>query len=497
MNIPVKHKIPFLLLPLSICLTGCLLFWHFTPDDTFITLQFARNLSLGNGFSFNPGSPTYGFTSPAWVLILSLFYKITPNALTAAKILGLLFSLTSVVSFYKLTFHFELSPIWRKWATLAWAIDPYLWRWSVSGMETSFSVSLVILAFLFYFHRNTAAGSISLGLSVALLCLTRPEGLLYGFLVILFLLKEHRQQNKLHWAFITGFLALSVPWWAYSLQAFGRLLPNTASAKGGIIFSPSLWLHSFVRYILLGISAYFGEILACCLLLAIAFKKRCYSLKSISPKIWFLLLWPLVLLFSYTINGISVISRYFIMVSPMILILGFLALQGLRPCFHGRLPSINTLLLIAVLLPKILMTATVNLVHTKQFSRGMEQCLVPAGKWLAANSPKGSSVAVGDIGAIGYYSQREIVDLGALISPQVRPLRDKYTVQEIINRYPEMPLPKVDYVIDTATDSLRLLKDSPYKNIFKPLWTGIMPNLGVADPKTVWYYTIYKVNCLR
>ena len=123
----------------------------------------------------------------------------------------------------------------------------------------------------------------------------------------------------------------------------------------------------------------------------------------------------------------------------------------------------------------------------------MNQCLIPAGKWLAENSPKESSVAVGDIGAIGYYSQRNILDLGALISPEIKLLREKYSVHEIIDRLPEMPVFKVDYVIDTATDSLRLLNDSPYKGIFKPLWTGIMPSLGVADPKTVWYYTIYEV----
>lgn len=493
-NILTKYKIPFLFFPLLICFTGCIIFWHFTPDDTFITLQFARNLSLGNGFSFNPGSPTYGFTSPLWVIILSFFYKFIPDVLFAAKILGLLFSLAAVIFFYILTSHFKLTNSWRNWATVAWAVDPYLWRWSVSGMETSLSVLLIILSFLLYFYRNTARGSFFLGLFVSLLCLTRPEGLLFSLLVFLLLLTDYKYKRQLCWVYAIAFLLLTIPWWLYSLQTFGRFLPNTASAKGGIVFSHSLWLRSFSRYIILSVSGYFGEILSVSFFMVVIFKYLIKHLKSISTPTAFLFLWPLILLFSYTVNGISVISRYLIMVSPMFIILGFYAIYKLQEHFRTRMVLINTLLLIAVLLPKILLTSTISLVHTRKFSQGMNQCLIPAGKWLAENGPKESSVAVGDIGAIGYYSQRNIVDLGALISPEVKPLREKYSVHEIIDRLPEMPVFKVDYVIDTATDSLRLLNDSPYKGIFKPLWTGIMPSLGVADPKTVWYYTIYEVN---
>ncbi|HYR69064.1 MAG TPA: hypothetical protein VER77_04230, partial [Candidatus Dormibacteraeota bacterium] len=50
---------------------------HLTPflgyltDDTFIHLQFAKNLIGGRGFAFNAGEPTYGSTSPLWVLLLA------------------------------------------------------------------------------------------------------------------------------------------------------------------------------------------------------------------------------------------------------------------------------------------------------------------------------------------------------------------------------------------------------------------------------------------
>ena len=40
-------------------------------DDAWIHYQFARNLSRGNGFGYNPGEPTAGSTAPLWTLLLA------------------------------------------------------------------------------------------------------------------------------------------------------------------------------------------------------------------------------------------------------------------------------------------------------------------------------------------------------------------------------------------------------------------------------------------
>ncbi len=42
---------------------------------------------------------------------------------------------------------------------------------------------------------------------------------------------------------------------------------------------------------------------------------------------------------------------------------------------------------------------------------------VSTGKWINENIPKDAVLAAYDIGAIGYYSQREIIDLGGLVDP--------------------------------------------------------------------------------
>lgn len=45
------------------------------------------------------------------------------------------------------------------------------------------------------------------------------------------------------------------------------------------------------------------------------------------------------------------------------------------------------------------------------------------GRWLASNTPAGSVVALKDIGFSGYYSQRTVLDLAGLVSPECVPYR--------------------------------------------------------------------------
>jgi hypothetical protein len=52
----------------------------------------------------------------------------------------------------------------------------------------------------------------------------------------------------------------------------------------------------------------------------------------------------------------------------------------------------------------------------------IENMQVRIGHWLAENTEPGDVLALNDIGAIGYLADREIIDLGGLIDPQVLPV---------------------------------------------------------------------------
>jgi len=48
---------------------------------------------------------------------------------------------------------------------------------------------------------------------------------------------------------------------------------------------------------------------------------------------------------------------------------------------------------------------------------------VHLGRWVDANLPKSARIAVNDIGAIAYFSRREVIDLMGLVTPEIIPYR--------------------------------------------------------------------------
>jgi hypothetical protein len=52
--------------------------------------------------------------------------------------------------------------------------------------------------------------------------------------------------------------------------------------------------------------------------------------------------------------------------------------------------------------------------------------MLPAARWIAGNTPRDVVIAAHDIGALGYFGERQILDLAGLISPEVIPfIRDE------------------------------------------------------------------------
>ena len=56
----------------------------------------------------------------------------------------------------------------------------------------------------------------------------------------------------------------------------------------------------------------------------------------------------------------------------------------------------------------------------------MERAHIALGKWLDAHSPPDATVAVGDIGAIGWWSHRRILDLDGLTDTYISHLPGVY-----------------------------------------------------------------------
>ena len=76
------------LVALAILAAGLSAF-HYIPDDTFITLRYARNVLRGKGFVFNPGERVEGYTNFLWLLIVVFAGKLGFPLVAGARALSL------------------------------------------------------------------------------------------------------------------------------------------------------------------------------------------------------------------------------------------------------------------------------------------------------------------------------------------------------------------------------------------------------------------------
>jgi hypothetical protein len=72
----------------------------------------------------------------------------------------------------------------------------------------------------------------------------------------------------------------------------------------------------------------------------------------------------------------------------------------------------------------------------------IETEMVRTARWIEENTKKNAKVAAHDIGALGYFAERKILDLAGLITPDVIPfIRDEGKLAEYLDRE------KADYLV--------------------------------------------------
>ena len=75
--------------------------------------------------------------------------------------------------------------------------------------------------------------------------------------------------------------------------------------------------------------------------------------------------------------------------------------------------------------------------------QNIEGLQVRLGHWVDANTPRDARLALNDVGAIGYLSRREVVDVMGLVTPAIIPYRREG--EDGVLRYLERVCP--DYLI--------------------------------------------------
>lgn len=441
----------------------------FPLDDAWIHQTYARNLARYGRFEYIPGVSSAGSTSPLWTLLLALGYLLGIPYLLWTYLLG---------GLSLLCLAWGAMAVWRQlWPALAakdWLAGvtlvlmwPLLWA-ATSGMETLLFAALGMQIVALYLkeqrlgdwrrgHREIkrfpnlpiSQSLLLLGFLSGLLILTRPEGILLVGLVLLgLILQAGEWQARLVRVLVVAGTAvlLLLPYFLFNYWANGSLWPNTMAAKQteyGVLLEQFIgWRLAQLLWLSLGGPAdgWQGMSSAHLLLLpGLLFAgwqalKRDWTNRQLARTLPLLWAGGHVLLYAWKLPVTYQHGRYLLGVMPVWILYGLagwllllFARQGGRGLWLAQKVAQFTFafVLLFFLLQGALAYATDVAI--------IEGEMVTIGRWLAENTPPDALVATHDIGAIGYFAERPLLDLAGLITPEVIPLlADETAVSEYV-----------------------------------------------------------------
>jgi hypothetical protein len=472
-------------------------------DDTYIHLQYARNLAETGQLAFNRGDPTYGCTSPLWVFVLAAVNKAGGDLVAAAHILSWLFGALSIFLVYRLAFAIGGSGAAAS-AALILACEAWFVRWTAVGMETSFALFMILLALEAGFSAPLSARRSSrFGLLLFLAVLARPEVL---GLVVLSIVSSafSAAPPRRRWLHIAVFVPLFAVWLFVIHRHTGSYFPLTAGAKQGHpVLSTVLFARALVPAKIMGATILLPWVALIAGLVAALVRERALtplfidrnsSRAAMRPGVLLIILWVFALPAAYVVLDFQVLSRYLVPVIPCAIVLGAVSWKRLSGVFWRRAQARRVALAVftaIVMVQSVIFYARVVVSPTVQFSKALKTVLVGMGEWLAKNSAPDALVATPDIGAIGYTSGRRVLDLGGLVTPEINVMRRTTDVETIIDDGLYLAF-KPDYLVDRSAVPARFAGKVIRGYTFTVIMQGKVPNLGITKPEPV-VYTLYRV----
>lgn len=401
----------------------------FPLDDSWIHQTYARNLALHGEWSFIPGKPSAGSTSPLWTFLLSLGFLLHLAPYFWTYLLGML-CLIGVSALVEFAVR-RLLPFYRPvlpWAGLLTVLEWRMVWMASSGMETL--LHALVLTAVAVAALNERPSFLRCGLLSGLAVWIRPDGVtLFPFLVLLALLwpLPFRERTRQVLNLTLGFAPLFGLYLFFNLLLDGHPWPNTFYAKqaeylawqqqpilerlGFYLFQ---WLHGATVLLFPAVLFFFFRLFR----------------GSSGPLPAWLRLPNLVLLAWWGMFFIIYLQRlppyqhgrYIMPLLPLFLLWGIMGLMLVTRearAFWRRVGVPAWQLSLGLLAVIYLLFGARAYAQEVAF---IEREMVDTARWVQANLPAQAVIAAHDIGALGYFDTHPLVDLAGLISPQVIPI---------------------------------------------------------------------------
>ncbi|MGD0110453.1 MAG: hypothetical protein ABSD48_01150 [Armatimonadota bacterium] len=497
----------------------------FPLDDSWIHVRFAQHLIETRGFSFNPGELTSTTTGALWTVLLALAYRVTHEFLFTSIIINGLLSVALCVIVYGLS----LTIVPSRWVALVAGVTvavtaPLPW-WILSGMEPPLYAALAMLGILLHVRARRAeraAPQHGMWATVvfALAGLARPECMLLFPLamadrLVMSVWIERRAGGWQTWAKQVAlhsavFAVMLAPLFLYNHRVTGLWLPSSFYSKqqwmsiGGalamgqtqrvlyvIAVSPwqqiasliSAWIHD--NALLIAPSA-----VGLVWLVQQVVKRESGHRSLLIPAA--LVVQPIVWSWFSGYRPADYQSqRYVAALNPLYLLLGAIGGWWILTKLSEKMVWARVAAAAAVLLGSLAMQPTSAATYALNV-KNITEMQVTIARWVRDHVPKGSLLAVNDVGAIGVITDDPVLDLQGLVTTQVLPLRSMK--EQVLGRAPTL---LSQFLFDHRPDYLIIFprwypEMDQRRDVFTPVFqVQLRDNITAGSDTMVVYETVW------
>lgn len=382
-------------------------------DDAFITFRYARNLAEGRGFVYNPGDRVLGTTTPAYGLLLGAVAAATgwDPARQANWFSACAIAVMAWFAFLLVAADFGL--LAGVTAGLSVALNPMI----ISSWGGEWLVAAAALAAGFYLYRIGRLVPAAVALSLAILF--RSETAMAAALVCGDALIERKPGM---WR-ATGVAAvIGLGWVVIAGLVVGHILPGTLGAKlahgqshlfgtllGGFLRGARQFLLADYRMAAIALLAWHGVLVA-----------------ALKGGVWRLIaLWIAAYLAFFAAFHFPFYHWYLVPIAFAISVAAGIGVVAVdlytRALFRRRLLGrvVAAVAVVVLAMSTILAEASSSRAWVRSKPDPRERMYNNVGAWLANRTPPDASVAYLEVGRIGYFSRRRIIDLMGLVTPGV------------------------------------------------------------------------------
>jgi hypothetical protein len=408
----------------------------FPLDDAWIHQTYARNLATRGEWAFVPDQASGGSTAPLWTGLLAIGARLGSDPRTWAYLVGTAALAGATALAVRLFLpRAPRSELWVVWLGVIFALEWHLLWAAASGMEVILLVALA--AVVMRLSLPAVRRPLLVGALVGCGIWIRPDAITLGLIPFLSIVASQDSPARARGEGVARLAAgAALPvllYLLFNLRTAGTIWPSTFYAKQAEYadLRQGAYLSRLLRLAMAPLTGS-GLLLLPGVVLGVVQAIRAKRWGELGPPAWavfYLGTFAALLPVAYQ-HG-----RYQIPVLPVILVFGW---QGIQQAASSSGRSIVRVLTRAWAAATVVVTMLFAGLGARAYALDValiETEMVAAARWIAANTEAGSLIAAHDIGALGYFGQRAVLDMAGLADSQVIPiLRDEARLAQFLTK---------------------------------------------------------------